>query len=133
MRYKLPIVIILIVLAVGSLVYAAMQETSQKAVTVSELIDGASSKRNVRLGARVAEAEFQYQTQPSFLLSFVVRDITAKTDQTIPVIYRGIMPDTLKVGRDVILEGDFDGKQFEAKYLLTQCPSKYEPATPGND
>ena len=116
--------------ALGTLMYSATSVTAKEIVTVEKLVATHKSERNVRLGARVANREIQYETSPEFLLRFNVRDIASEED-SIPVVYRGIMPDTLKIGRDVILEGDFVDGQFVATNLMTQCPSKYEPPQPG--
>jgi cytochrome c-type biogenesis protein CcmE len=47
------------------------------------------------------------------------------------VLYRNTKPDMFAPGRDVIIDGSFDGEKLVASRLLTQCPSKYEPAEPG--
>jgi cytochrome c-type biogenesis protein CcmE len=49
--------------------------------------------------------------------------------QTIPVVYRGIAPDTFTDGVDVVVEGrmDRDGT-FRATTLLAKCASRYENA-----
>jgi cytochrome c-type biogenesis protein CcmE len=56
-----------------------------------------------------------------------------KKDQTLslPVHYRGVIPDTFKPGVEVIVEGGLDpGTQvFKAKTLMTKCPSKYKKKT----
>jgi len=48
--------------------------------------------------------------------------------QTLPVVYRGITPDTFKEGAEVVVEGKYDqaGKTFQAHTLLAKCPTKYE-------
>lgn len=127
---KVLIAGLVIASAISFLVYTAVKESSKKVVTVASLLTETSPKKNIRLGARVADRDIDYSTNPSFLLRFTVRDITID-DKQIPVRYEGIMPDTLKVGRDVILEGEYDGREFHAKSLMTQCPSKYEPPVPG--
>jgi len=49
--------------------------------------------------------------------------------QTIPVDYRGQIPDAFVDGADVVVEGrqGADGT-FQAHLLLAKCPSKYEAA-----
>ena len=44
------------------------------------------------------------------------------------VEYSGVLPDRLKPGTEVIVEGSMEenGNVFAAHTLLTQCPSKYE-------
>lgn len=123
-------VIAVVALSLGALITVAVESSAKQVLTVAELVSEAKPRSRVRLGARVTEAEIQYQTAPSFLLQFVVHDIPTG-EETVPVRYKGVMPDTLKAGRDVILEGEFDGATFLADSLLTQCPSKYEPPLPG--
>jgi cytochrome c-type biogenesis protein CcmE len=52
--------------------------------------------------------------------------------KTVPVVYRGSVPDMFKVGRDVNATGKLEGKTFVATGLTTKCPSKYtaEEKTP---
>lgn len=119
------------VLAIVSLIYSAVNASAKTVLTVKELAATAPTpSNNIRLGAKVADEEILYATNPRLFLSFTATDIE-ESDARVRVEYLGVMPDTLRVGRHVILEGNFDGKVFHAKNLLTQCPSKYEPPTPG--
>jgi len=121
--------IVMTLVALGVLVYAGTNANSRSVVTVSDLTKMNQPLNSLRLGARVTSDEIVYTTDPKFILSFKVTDPATKSG-VVPVVYNGIMPDTLKEGRDVILEGDYDGKQFIAKTLLTQCPSKYKAPVP---
>jgi cytochrome c-type biogenesis protein CcmE len=48
--------------------------------------------------------------------------------KSLPVIYRGMVPDTFRAGREIVIEGHLDsGGVFQADTILTKCPSKYEP------
>ncbi len=118
-----------VIFAVMGLVYAAVNDTKKAVVTVRELTLEPNARKNIRLGARVTEDEIFYRTVPDILLRFAVSDIS-QAGAKIFVSYRGPIPDTLKAGRDVILEGDYSNNEFTAKSLLTQCPSKYEPPIP---
>ena len=109
-----------------------MTSTAKAVVTVQELLTEAGTRNRIRLGARVASEEIRYRSSPDRQVLFSVRDIEGSDQQTVPVIFAGNMPDTLKRGRDVILEGDYDGSTFQASSLMTQCPSKYEPPVPGD-
>lgn len=55
------------------------------------------------------------------------------TDNTLamPVMYRGIVPDTVKAGTQVVVEGHLLNGVFQATTLLAKCPSKFQAATPG--
>lgn len=118
--------------AIAFLMYTAVSETAKAVVTVDQLVDGRASGPNLRLGGRVSGDTIVYEAEPRPTLKFAVHDIPdGKT--TINVIYYGLMPDTLKAGRDVILEGQYHGEIFEASSLLTQCPSKYEVPLPGEE
>jgi len=118
--------VLLVVGTLGFLILSAVQESKREVVTVETLLSNGEAKRNVRLGARVADVPIEYKTSPILELKFNVHDIV-NVGRSIPVFFNGPMPETLKAGRDVILEGHFDGARFEAKSLQTQCPSKYEP------
>jgi cytochrome c-type biogenesis protein CcmE len=44
-----------------------------------------------------------------------------------PVVYHGVIPDTLTTGESVVAEGKLDAQGvFQASTLLVKCPSKYE-------
>jgi cytochrome c-type biogenesis protein CcmE len=135
MGYRFFLAIFIVTVGLSTLIYSAVQTGSRAVVTVSELIKSSSPQKNIRLGARVADNNIEYETKPKFILRFNVKDVASQdandSSYTIPVTYYGIRPDTMREGRDVILEGDFDGKQFVANSLLTQCPSKYEVPLPG--
>ena len=61
-------------------------------------------------------------------LHFRLRDVEGNT--SVPVVYRGSVPDLFKVGREVRVEGRLRRGVFVAKRdsLRTKCPSKYTPA-----
>ena len=121
----------IVALTVAALIYSAVNATAKSVVTVNELRSAGEPRSNIRLGARVAEGAIEQIREPKRAIRFQVRDITGSNAEQISVQYEGIMPDTLKVGRDVILEGNFRDNTFEAKNLVTQCPSKYVPPAPG--
>jgi cytochrome c-type biogenesis protein CcmE len=52
------------------------------------------------------------------------RDGTA----SVPVAYRGSVPDLFKTGREVVVDGSLRKGTFVADTLVTKCPSKYAPA-----
>ncbi len=61
-------------------------------------------------------------------LRFQLRDVEGST--SVPVVYRGSVPDLFKPGREVRVEGRLQSGVFIAKRdsLRTKCPSKYTPA-----
>jgi cytochrome c-type biogenesis protein CcmE len=60
-------------------------------------------------------------------LRFRLRDIDGTT--TVPVLYRGSVPDLFRVGRHVYMRGELTNGVFVAEpdSLVTKCPSKYAP------
>jgi cytochrome c-type biogenesis protein CcmE len=60
-------------------------------------------------------------------LRFTVRDV--KGTRTVPVLYRGSVPDQFKTGRDIVVGGRYAHGVFVAEKdsLVTKCPSKYSP------
>jgi cytochrome c-type biogenesis protein CcmE len=54
---------------------------------------------------------------------------------TIPVEYRGAVPDAYRVGRAIVIDGTYENGVFTAvpDTLVTKCPSKYQDkATPSS-
>jgi cytochrome c-type biogenesis protein CcmE len=63
--------------------------------------------------------------------------VADKTDPstTIDVLYRGQVPDQVKVGREVVVTGALEGGVFVARpdSLVTLCPSKFTDKQAGAD
>jgi cytochrome c-type biogenesis protein CcmE len=59
-------------------------------------------------------------------MRFQLRDVEGT--ETVPVLYRGTVPDLFKSQRDISLEGRLQDGVFVAKpgTLITKCPSKYQ-------
>ena len=114
----------LFAIATGLLCAAGFNEGSVYFLNVAEARQAPPEKlRQVRLFGLVAPDSMI--RQPS-VLSFHLAD-KDDSKQAIPVNYSGVIPDTLKDGAEVIVEGSLlpDGK-FSAKTLMTKCPSKYQ-------
>ena len=60
-------------------------------------------------------------------LRFKLRDVKGPT--SVPVVYKGSVPDLFRSGRDVVVDGKLQGGVFVAvpNTLVTKCPSKYSP------
>jgi cytochrome c-type biogenesis protein CcmE len=131
MNFKLFTAVFIVVGVLGVLIWSASSSTAKRVVTVAEILERGTLVDAVQLGARVVEgSRIEFLTEPENTVRFDVTDIT-DPGPSIKVVYHGMMPDTLKPGRDVILQGTYNGGNFEANSLLTQCPSKYEPPKPG--
>jgi cytochrome c-type biogenesis protein CcmE len=60
-------------------------------------------------------------------MRFRVADIGGSA--SVPVVYRGSVPDLFKVGRHIVVDGHLRNGVFVAQRdsLVTKCPSKYAP------
>ena len=60
-------------------------------------------------------------------MRFRLRDIDGS--ETVPVVYRGSVPDLFQAGRQVYMRGELRNGVFVAEpdSLVTKCPSKYAP------
>jgi cytochrome c-type biogenesis protein CcmE len=60
-------------------------------------------------------------------LRFLLRDRHAMA--SVPVVYKGSVPDLFKTGREVVVDGKLQRGTFVAvsNTLVTKCPSKYAP------
>lgn len=131
MHAKIYIVLSVIVLSLLGLIFASTANNAKAVVTVNQLVKEKILNQKVQIGAQVAkDSKIEVTAEPNRQVRFFVRDREQEQPQ-LEVVYQGIMPDTLKPGRDVIVQGQYDGQKFDAYQLLTQCPSKYEPPAIG--
>jgi len=130
-KYKFVIGITVIVLAVASLVYTAVDQTKMYMVTVDEYLGAGNAYAGnvVRIAGRVRQDSIQWNADTRDL-RFTLDDIQG--EGAIAVHYAGLLPDMFAEGRDVIVEGPHvAGDSFEAAAVLTSCPSKYSPEADG--
>lgn len=115
----------------AGIVYLAFTVTKASAVyylTVPELeargVNGV--QRSVRVSGIVDEGSIQ--RDPS---QFVTRFTASDAGGTLPVVYKGAVPDIFQPGIQVVVEGrlEADGV-FHADTLLTKCPAHFQAATP---
>ncbi len=127
-RKKFVIAFSIVLLALGYLVYAGMRDAMLYYLTVSELKAKVPDiyDQGVRLGGRVMEGSIKWDPV-GLKLEFTISD---EKENSLPVSYRGIVPDAFKGGADVVVEGKYTPEGvFIAKTLLAKCPSKYEAKT----
>ena len=126
---------LLIVSAVGYLIYTGIQETKVYYFTMDEFLlkKAALANEDIRVAGRVQAGSIQWD--PAALnLTFVLTPIEQEptsvevTQAGVSVSYQGILPDMFAEGRDVIIEGLYTPEQqLVASTIMTSCPSKYEP------
>jgi len=117
---------VIIFLAIGYLAYTGFQSSATYYYTINELQSQKNTvqSNNVRVTGQVASESIQTETA-TLTMKFTIVDGPA----SLPVIYKGAVPDTFKAGIDVVVEGRLENDGiFRASNILTKCPSKYEPA-----
>lgn len=130
-RRRLPVSFLLaglvILAAVGYLIYANTSANAAYDMTVTQLKRCMSCQNQaVRVEGTVQKGSIQ-RNDATQQLAFVISD----GQQSIPVIYTGVVPDIFNSGIQVVLEGHYRGQgSFQAQTLLTKCPSKFTTATP---
>ena len=125
-RKKFLIGGIIVFLAIGFLGYMAFTAAATYYYEVSELLEQGSSiyDENVRVNGQVAPG--LEQESAGGVLKFTLIDVDGK--ESLPVVYQGVVPDTFKVGNEVIIEGYLNSDDiFQGHTLMPKCASRYVP------
>jgi len=116
---------LVIVAAIGYMIYAAIESGSEYYATTTELASMGDKAigQQMKIGGQVLDGTAQWDRGANSV-SFTLTDGA----KNLPVTYTGTVPDTFQPGNGVVLEGKLgaDGK-FQANSMLTKCASKYEP------
>jgi cytochrome c-type biogenesis protein CcmE len=79
----------------------------------------------VRVNGQVAPGSVEQEAQGT-ILRFTIVDVEG--EESLPVVYQGVVPDTFKVGNEIVIEGHLNSDGiFQANTILTKCPSRYVP------
>jgi len=116
---------IIVFLTIGYLVFMGLQGSVTYYYTVSELMEQGSSiyDENVRVKGQIAPGSVEQEVEGR-ILRFAISD----GENTLPVTYHGAVPDTFKIGAEVVVEGQFNSNGiFQAHTLMPKCPSRYVP------
>ncbi len=91
---------------------------------VGELLDEANSitGQTIRASGNVADDV----VKDGLELRFTILDMS-DSETSLPVVYTGAVPDTFKVGNQVVVEGKYTGGVFEAEAIIVKCGSKFIP------
>jgi cytochrome c-type biogenesis protein CcmE len=112
------------VLLAAALVYTSFS-ASTEAKQPSQLLSAAPGE-SYELTGRVVRGSVRQQGSE---LRFRVAD-RGDVSKSIPVTYRGTVPDPFRGGREIILTGQVSDGTFvgERDTLVTKCPSKFSEA-----
>jgi cytochrome c-type biogenesis protein CcmE len=118
---------VVILAAIAYLIYSNTQSNAMYYMTIPELRTCTTCMtQDVRVEGVVQKGSIQANDTMQ-QLSFVIAD----GNQSLPVVYNGVVPDIFSVGIQVVIEGRYGGQgAFQAQTLLTKCPSKFTAATP---
>ena len=113
------------VLLAGALIWTSFS-ASTEARSPSQLLAGAKPGKTYELTGKVVPG----YTNENGVLTFKVRDREGQT--SVPVTYRGVVPDPFRAGREVIIDVRREGGVFvgEKDSLITKCPSKFTAEKP---
>ncbi len=119
-------------LILGAIAYVTLSSFQTNAIyylTLKEMYAQRGSLINqpVRINAPLDKSSIQFDDK-TLTLRFNLKE----DDLVLPVVYKGVNPDTFEQGESVVAEGKLgaDGT-FIASTILVKCPSKYESQTPG--
>lgn len=117
--------------AILYLVYANTQANAVYYMTVPELKHCTTcATQSVRVAGYVQVGSIKHDNRTQSI-SFVIED----RQQTLPVIYSGVVPDIFRAGVQVVVEGHYNSQvvtgtqPFQAQTLLAKCPSKFQSAS----
>jgi len=124
-RLRFIIAISLAVVLGGYLAYTSLGGTLETYAGPGEL----AAAKTYRLNGKVAAGspkDAAGLAQSSEGLTFTVVD-KENPSETVPVLYRGSVPDQFKDGREVVVTGTLENGTFVARpdSLVTLCPSKF--------
>ena len=114
-------------LGVGYLIFTGFNNNSVYFLHVSEaLAKGPQNIGKARLFGKVHE-DYTLENDSEAGVKFELADKENAT-KSIPVEYKGVLPDSFKPGTEVIVKGSMKKTEgvFLARQLMTKCPSKYE-------
>lgn len=118
---------IILFLAIGYLAFVGFQSSATYYYTVGELAEQGSAiyGETVRVNGQVVPGSVEQEAQGR-ILKFTMIDVDGQ--ESLPVVYQGVVPDSFKPGADVVAEGQLNSDGiFQANTLMAKCPSKYVP------
>ena len=129
---RLLVITVLVIGSVAWLILSGVKHTGLQYLSVTELaqLESAPKQGGFRLDGKVQAGTWTYD-QKAPRLTFAMTD----GNQSIGVVYDGLMPDAFGDGREVVVEGTYQhaDKTLRASKLVTKCPSKYEAEGLGKD
>ena len=120
-QIRLVVALTAALLLAGALMYTSFG-SSTAAKEPSQVLAAGGGER-YELTGKVVPGSIRHEGET---LHFEVRDREGQA--SVPVAYEGVVSDTFRDGREVIVKGTLDNGTFvgERDTLTTKCPSKFE-------
>jgi len=115
---------VLIAIAIIYLVYSGIQNTALYYLTVSEFKNRGDEAYGeaVRVNGQVLDGSIRWNSKEGALYFTIIDE-----QNKLPIIHKGVAPDTFKGGAEVVVEGRYTPEDiFAADKIMAKCPSKYE-------
>ena len=114
---------LLMVVAATALALNAFEDTLVFFYSPTDLIDTKTNpKKQIRVGGLVEEKSL-LKSNDGLSVSFTITDL----DNSLPVIFKGALPDLFREGQGVVAEGYLVGGLFQAKHVLAKHDENYMP------
>jgi cytochrome c-type biogenesis protein CcmE len=122
-KIRLVVALTAAIVLAGALLYTSFGSAAT-ALTPSQALSKGSSADTYELTGKVVPGSIQHRAGDT--LAFRVRD--RKGTSTLPVSYQGLVSDTFRGGREIIVTGKIKNGVFQGERdtLTTKCPSKFQ-------
>lgn len=113
---------VVLLAAIGYLVYAGVSQSVVYFVTPSELAAGPVAGKTYRVGGLVQQGSLKWEPR-TLDLTFTLADGKA----TVPVRHKGTPPDLFGEGRGAVVEGAWSGDgYFKASHIMAKHSEEYK-------
>ena len=122
-KIRLVVALSAAVVLAGALLYTSFGSAAT-ALTPSQALAKGGDGSTYELTGKVVPGSIQHRSGDKLL--FRVRDRTGA--RSVPVAYEGLVSDTFRAGREIIVTGKLRNGVFQGERdtLTTKCPSKFQ-------
>ena len=114
---------LLMLAAATTLALNAFEDTLVFFYSPTDLIDKKTNpQKQIRVGGLVEEKSL-LKSDDGLTISFIITDL----DNSLPVTFKGALPDLFREGQGVVAEGYLVGGLFQAKHVLAKHDENYMP------
>ena len=126
---KIFVTAVVLVGAIGGLMYASLAEDTQYYKHVEEVMVDPVAWHGKKLQLHGFVVDKSIMRRPD-TLDYIFK--VHSNGHVVNARYTGVVPDTFKDGSEVVIKGRLgpDGFHVDPNGVFAKCPSKYEPASP---